>query len=65
MLDPDVLIEEAVNSKFPDQESSQECIEYRGQVEEQIKLQSSAFNSSGQLWDDGIVLPQHTRKVSD
>lgn len=25
--------------------------------------ESSAFFSSGRLWDDGIILPQHTRKV--
>lgn len=25
--------------------------------------ESSAFYSTGRLWDDGIILPQHTRKV--
>lgn len=25
--------------------------------------ESSAFFSSGRLWDDGVILPQDTRKV--
>lgn len=28
-----------------------------------LKEESSAFFSSGRLWDDGVILPQHTRKV--
>lgn len=31
-----------------------------------MKLQeeSSAFYSSGRMWDDGVILPQDTRKVN-
>ena len=28
-----------------------------------LKEESSAFFSSGRLWDDGVILPQDTRKV--
>ncbi|KAF4072368.1 hypothetical protein AMELA_G00262190 [Ameiurus melas] len=32
-------------------------------INEQLKKESSAFFSSGRLWDDGVILPQDTRKV--
>ncbi|XP_062854485.1 methylcrotonoyl-coenzyme A carboxylase 2 [Trichomycterus rosablanca] len=32
-------------------------------INEQLKEESSAFFSSGRLWDDGVILPQDTRKV--
>ncbi|XP_056894715.1 methylcrotonoyl-coenzyme A carboxylase 2 isoform X1 [Takifugu flavidus] len=32
-------------------------------VNRMLTEESSAFFSSGRLWDDGIILPQHTRKV--
>lgn len=31
--------------------------------ETRLKEESSAFFSSGRLWDDGVILPQDTRKV--
>uniref|UniRef100_A0AAR2LQQ1 methylcrotonoyl-CoA carboxylase n=1 Tax=Pygocentrus nattereri TaxID=42514 RepID=A0AAR2LQQ1_PYGNA len=32
-------------------------------INEQLKKESTAFFSSGRLWDDGVILPQDTRKV--
>ncbi|KAG7332508.1 hypothetical protein KOW79_004342 [Hemibagrus wyckioides] len=32
-------------------------------INKQLKEESSAFFSSGRLWDDGVILPQDTRKV--
>ncbi|KAI5610158.1 methylcrotonoyl-Coenzyme A carboxylase 2, partial [Silurus asotus] len=32
-------------------------------INEQLKEECSAFFSSGRLWDDGVILPQDTRKV--
>ncbi|NXP73646.1 MCCB carboxylase, partial [Ramphastos sulfuratus] len=33
------------------------------QLKEKLEEESSAFYSSARLWDDGIILPQNTRKV--
>lgn len=33
------------------------------ELNDRLKEESSAFYASGQLWDDGVVLPQDTRKV--
>uniref|UniRef100_A0A8C9WUX8 methylcrotonoyl-CoA carboxylase n=1 Tax=Scleropages formosus TaxID=113540 RepID=A0A8C9WUX8_SCLFO len=32
-------------------------------INERLEEESSAFFSSGRLWDDGVILPQETRKV--
>ncbi|KAJ8408468.1 hypothetical protein AAFF_G00258820 [Aldrovandia affinis] len=32
-------------------------------INNKLKEESSAFFSSGRLWDDGVILPQDTRKV--
>lgn len=32
-------------------------------IESKLKEESPAFFSSGRLWDDGVILPQDTRKV--
>ncbi|KAL6458978.1 hypothetical protein MHYP_G00324500 [Metynnis hypsauchen] len=32
-------------------------------INEQLEEESSAFFSSGRIWDDGVILPQDTRKV--
>ncbi|KAL6458979.1 hypothetical protein MHYP_G00324510 [Metynnis hypsauchen] len=32
-------------------------------INEQLEKESTAFFSSGRLWDDGVILPQDTRKV--
>ena len=65
ITEPEVLIEQAIMAKFPDPatHSTHEYKEHVDKVKEQVTLVSSAFNSSGQLWDDGIILPQDTRKV--
>ncbi|KAF7202806.1 methylcrotonoyl-CoA carboxylase beta chain, mitochondrial isoform X2 [Nothobranchius furzeri] len=41
----------------PDEEQQEE------NLNERLKEESSAFFSSGRMWDDGVVLPQDTRKV--
>lgn len=33
------------------------------QINEMLEEESSAFFSSGRLWDDGVILPQDTRKI--
>ncbi|KAG9270822.1 methylcrotonoyl-CoA carboxylase beta chain, mitochondrial-like isoform X1 [Astyanax mexicanus] len=33
------------------------------QINELLEEESSAFFSSGRLWDDGVILPQDTRKI--
>lgn len=48
---------EALFSPDEDSEETQEDFNTR------LKEESSAFFSSGRLWDDGVILPQHTRKV--
>lgn len=42
---------------------SDEDGETQGDFEKRLKEESSAFFSSGRLWDDGVILPQETRKV--
>ncbi|XP_035508756.1 methylcrotonoyl-coenzyme A carboxylase 2 isoform X2 [Morone saxatilis] len=37
--------------------------EQEDDLNRRLKEESSAFYSSGRLWDDGVILPQHTRKV--
>ena len=34
-------------------------------IRTQVALQTSSVYSSGNLWDDGIILPQDTRKVGN
>uniref|UniRef100_A0A8C7IY17 methylcrotonoyl-CoA carboxylase n=1 Tax=Oncorhynchus kisutch TaxID=8019 RepID=A0A8C7IY17_ONCKI len=34
-------------------------------INKRLEKESSAFFSSGRLWDDGVILPQDTRKVND
>uniref|UniRef100_A0A8P4K3R8 methylcrotonoyl-CoA carboxylase n=1 Tax=Dicentrarchus labrax TaxID=13489 RepID=A0A8P4K3R8_DICLA len=36
--------------------------EQEDDLNRRLKEESSAFYSSGRLWDDGVILPQHTRK---
>lgn len=33
------------------------------QINEMLEEESSAFFSTGRLWDDGVILPQDTRKI--
>lgn len=58
---------EAGAAFLPDAEAEEEEEEeQRKQVEKlnrRLKEESSAFFSSGRLWDDGVILPQDTRKV--
>ena len=58
-MDPDLLLEQSMHG----QQSSPEYDEKRQKICEKIALESSSFHSSGQLWDDGVILPQDTRKV--
>uniref|UniRef100_A0A3B5BLZ2 methylcrotonoyl-CoA carboxylase n=1 Tax=Stegastes partitus TaxID=144197 RepID=A0A3B5BLZ2_9TELE len=44
-----------------EQEEEQEKQEEK--LNRRLKEESSAFFSSGRLWDDGVILPQDTRKV--
>lgn len=37
--------------------------EHEADLEEMLEEQSPAFFSSARLWDDGVILPQDTRKV--
>lgn len=43
--------------------SSDEDGESQEDFETRLKEESPAFFSSGRLWDDGVILPQDTRKV--
>ncbi|XP_034736584.1 methylcrotonoyl-coenzyme A carboxylase 2 isoform X2 [Etheostoma cragini] len=48
----------------PDSEHEEEKkTQEEDKVNSRLKEESSAFFSSGRLWDDGIILPQDTRKV--
>lgn len=38
--------------------------ELRREVSNKCDVQSTAFYSSSQGWDDGVILPQDTRRVS-
>ncbi|XP_072294961.1 biotin-dependent 3-methylcrotonyl-coenzyme A carboxylase beta1 subunit [Eucyclogobius newberryi] len=43
--------------------SPDEDKETKENLETILKEESSAFFSSGRLWDDGVILPQNTRKI--
>lgn len=47
----------------PDSEQEQEDKAQEGKLNRRLEEESSAFFSSGRLWDDGVILPQDTRKV--
>ncbi|KAK1163943.1 hypothetical protein AOXY_G15911 [Acipenser oxyrinchus oxyrinchus] len=37
----------------------------KNQMKKRLEEESSAFYSSGRVWDDGVILPKDTRKVLD
>lgn len=39
--------------------------EQEDELNRTLEEESSAFFSSGRLWDDGVILPQDTRKVKN
>ncbi|XP_029356250.1 methylcrotonoyl-CoA carboxylase beta chain, mitochondrial isoform X1 [Echeneis naucrates] len=46
-----------------EQEEEQKKKEQEDKLNRRLKEESSAFFSSARLWDDGVILPQDTRKV--
>uniref|UniRef100_A0AAQ5Z794 methylcrotonoyl-CoA carboxylase n=1 Tax=Amphiprion ocellaris TaxID=80972 RepID=A0AAQ5Z794_AMPOC len=48
---------------LPDGEQEEEQKKQEEKLDRKLKEESSAFFSSGRLWDDGVILPQDTRKV--
>ena len=56
----------AASLPSPDSEAEEEEEEKKKQedkLNKRLDEESSAFFSSGRLWDDGVILPQDTRKV--
>ncbi|XP_038571077.1 methylcrotonoyl-coenzyme A carboxylase 2 [Micropterus salmoides] len=47
----------------PDSEQEEEKKKWEDDFNGRLKEESSAFFSSSRLWDDGVILPQDTRKV--
>lgn len=48
----------------PDTEQSDEELKKQeDKLNKRLEEESSAFFSSGRLWDDGVILPQDTRKI--
>nr|XP_046248266.1 methylcrotonoyl-coenzyme A carboxylase 2 [Scatophagus argus] len=47
----------------PEAEQEEERKKQEDSLNERLKEESSAFFSSARLWDDGVILPQDTRKV--
>ncbi|MGH0165458.1 UNVERIFIED_CONTAM: hypothetical protein FKN15_049051 [Acipenser sinensis] len=41
-----------------------EPLKEKNQMKKRLEEESSAFYSSGRVWDDGVILPKDTRKVS-
>lgn len=46
-----------------DGEQEEEKKKLEDDMNRRLKEESSAFYSSARLWDDGVILPQDTRKV--
>ncbi|CAK6982098.1 methylcrotonoyl-coenzyme A carboxylase 2 [Scomber scombrus] len=47
----------------PDTEQAEEKKNQEDKLNKRLEEESSAFYGSGRLWDDGVILPQQTRKV--
>lgn len=47
----------------PDSEQDEEKKKQEHDLNTKLEEESSAFFGSGRLWDDGVILPQDTRKV--
>ncbi|ELT91631.1 hypothetical protein CAPTEDRAFT_181443 [Capitella teleta] len=52
--EPDVVMKELSESLSEEQKSK---------LTERVETQSNAVYASGRIWDDGVILPQDTRKV--
>lgn len=52
-------------SLLPDDSEQDEDLKKKQEdkLNKRLEEESSAFFSSGRLWDDGVILPQDTRKV--
>lgn len=48
----------------PDTELAEEKKNQEDKLNKRLEEESSAFYGSGRLWDDGVILPQQTRKVN-
>ncbi|XP_029436703.1 methylcrotonoyl-CoA carboxylase beta chain, mitochondrial-like isoform X2 [Rhinatrema bivittatum] len=59
MIDPR---SSSVNLQMASNDYSTDAVELQ-QLKRQIEEESTAFYSSARLWDDGVILPQDTRKV--
>ncbi|XP_063748397.1 methylcrotonoyl-coenzyme A carboxylase 2 isoform X2 [Eleginops maclovinus] len=53
----------AASLPSPDSEGEEEKKKLEDKLNKRLDEESSAFFSSGRLWDDGVILPQDTRKV--
>ncbi|KAM4547755.1 methylcrotonoyl-CoA carboxylase beta chain, mitochondrial [Odontesthes bonariensis] len=47
----------------PEDERDEEQKKQEDKLNRKLKEESTAFFSSGRMWDDGVILPQDTRKV--
>jgi len=47
----------------PEDEQDEEQKKQEDRLNRKLKEESTAFFSSGRMWDDGVILPQDTRKV--
>ncbi|XP_072245076.1 methylcrotonoyl-CoA carboxylase beta chain, mitochondrial [Leuresthes tenuis] len=47
----------------PEDEQDEEQKKQEEKLNRKLKEESTAFFSSGRMWDDGVILPQDTRKV--
>ena len=47
---------------MPDDQETKKVV---GEIKACVATQMSAIYGSGRIWDDGVILPQDTRKVSN
>lgn len=45
------------------EQAEEEKKKQEDKLNKRLEEESSAFYASGRLWDDGVILPQETRKV--
>ncbi|XP_072023384.1 methylcrotonoyl-CoA carboxylase beta chain, mitochondrial-like [Amphiura filiformis] len=65
ILKPEEAVRQAVQAKFPEsvEATEEEKKNYEMKISEKIHQKASSFHASSRMWSDGIILPQHTRKV--
>ncbi|CAH1772729.1 unnamed protein product [Owenia fusiformis] len=61
LMQEELLGQETVQLMHPEDEDQVSTV--KSKVLERVAVESSSFHSSGRVWDDGIILPQDTRKV--